>query len=198
MAYKFDVKSTGIVGKGGFLQFATEYAFKLDKGLTTPTANMVIQIARFGNGSITEQFAREATIFGSNSASPWAPRFNTPQMRSVSGSLLNRSGAYKKAWQGKGRGSFRSTKDKKRVSFGVNRGAMPMATMHQNEGVTTYRYGPRRRVAIGMATGLWLRNPTGVIRTPGRPVSLNDRIANRALDAMAEYFLTGKLTEVSG
>lgn len=134
-----------------------------------PLRGKIVGIMRRGPGSISQQFAQETAILTTGARRRWAklkPATIADRIRQGHGAgpILERTGAYKRAWLGQGAGAFTRI-TRKTWAVGVNPGVFPQVRVFQ--GARTVR---------------------GV---KPRPVRVSKQVIERSLEASLQFVATG-------
>jgi hypothetical protein len=156
---------------------------------------------RLGKGSLAAQFAAQAEFKFRGGRVPWkrTERFGN---RPPPPKTLQRTGALKRAWTGRGSGSI-TIKSPNKVTIGVNTTLFPQAPVFQRLGLTIVRPDSskpvtRGRTAMGWTLGLrfgaWIseaRLKRG-LAIEGRRLSVNPVMMSRAKKSLLGWIVTGE------
>lgn len=137
---------------------------------------------RYGDGSVTDQFNRTATV-GLRGAKGWQqtrPFGKRPATRPT----LRKTGKYLSAWQGRGVGQVERIvrKDgRPGVQIGVDRRVFPQAGVFQSTRATRIRVTPKMRWRLGLdpEIGVWLKKSTRFLTVEPRRVEVNRPMLRR-------------------
>jgi hypothetical protein len=172
---------------------------RLERPLAGGGGTAVATVMRKGPGSVDAQFKAEAEFLFGGGRSPWkkTQRFgNRPAPRKT----LQRSGALKRAWTGKGAGSI-TIRRANRVTIGVEGARFPQAPVFQSRATTIVRprqmgKGGRTKMHwfLGLTYGVWIsdeRLRRGLELRPRR-VSINPLMLKRASTALLDWVIRGR------
>jgi hypothetical protein len=172
---------------------------RLERPLAGGGGQAVAAAMRKGPGSVDAQFRAEAEFLFGGGRAPWKKtgRFgNRPPPRKT----LQRTGALRRAWTGKGAGSITVTRAN-RVTIGVDGARFPQAPVFQRRGSTFVRprqmgKGGRSKMHwfLGLTYGVWIpdsRLQQGLEIRPRR-VSINPIMLDRAGAVLLDWIVRGK------
>lgn len=159
-------------------------------GNMRPAYEAAVPIIRKGEGSIEDQYRRQATIGRGGRSTAW-PRpkpFGTDakfQARS-----LKRTGRYLAAWLGEGPGAEVRI-GANSVSVGVDRSAFPQLGVLQASRPTAIKVTQNMRGYLGAVKGVHLRRSTQILIVEPRAFRTNPAMVRRARQALINYVING-------
>jgi hypothetical protein len=158
-----------------------------------PALEAMPKIMREGEGSIADQFARQATLEANGRVRNW-PRtraFGTDKPGSAG---LLRSGKYVAAWLGKGAGSYTAITSNS-VAIGVSPAMFPQEVVFQKDGPTRISVTRKMRGYLAAAKGVHLRATTTSLTLEPRAFRANPVMVRRARQVALNYVINGTPTE---
>lgn len=162
----------------------------------SPAGEFVHQTMRFGPGSISDQFAREAEAGTGGGYVAW-PKTKPFGNRAAPAKTLQRSGALLSAWKGQGPGAI-SASTVNSFMVGVDSAIMPAAGVQQAAAPTIIR--PRKRAKnggsamryfLGLTFGVWIseaRLQAG-LSIPPRRVAAGTEMQARVADILKRWLI---------
>jgi hypothetical protein len=160
---------------------------RLKRPLVDPVGKRVVEVMRFGPGSVADQRRRQLYLSASGGVQPW-PRSKAFGNRPAPARSLHRTGNLDAQWAGRAAGSFEAIKPD-RVQIGIQ----GYGAVHQRERSTTVRARRRGKtgrlsmqVTLGLTFGAWIsaRKLLAGLVIPPRRVGVSPEMLRRAAEVV--------------